>query len=188
MGSVAPNPSTVGKTRLIENVLLVNAVNLLNFVFSVMANVVIPANTQKVDFANYRLLVLYAGYAGFVHFGLLSGLYLYVVGRNLQELDLEVIASIKRALLVLMIVVLPVTVFLFFKVVPESVDRRILFVSVGAWGVLNFITFHNYLYQGTGNFRTFAAVNFSAMAIGIVVVAYFVLTHAMATWNLVVAF
>jgi len=173
---------------LIKNVVLVYAVSLIQFIFSLVTNLVVPMVAGKVDFANYRMLTLYANYAGFFHFGLLNGLYLYTVGKQIEALNWRLVSDIKRVLLILQVVIIPLALFVLPRLLPENVDRVVIIAAIVSWGMANFITFYNYLVQGTGQFHVFAAINIVSQIVGIILVIYFVLTQTAVTRNLIVVF
>src|SRR5262245_33287688 len=96
---------------------MVYGVSAVDVALSLLANVIVPLAASKESFADYRTVLLYAGYAGFSHLGLLSGIYLTVVGKRDDQLDWQLLRTVKtvllatQALLLLLLVVAYATWF-----------------------------------------------------------------------------
>ena len=148
-------------SNLVKNLLLVYGVSFFDLLLSLLVNILIPMIASKTDFANYRKIVLYTSYGGLMHLGLLSGMYLYVVGKSNQEVDWGLLSDIKSVLLGLQIIILPLVCVSFWIVMAQYLDKLIITISVTCWGFANFATFYNYLFQGINRFRVFFFVNLS---------------------------
>jgi O-antigen/teichoic acid export membrane protein len=175
------------QTSFGENVSLVYAVSFADFIFSIVSNLAVPFVATRSEFANYRTLVLYSTYAGLFHFGLLSGFYLYVVGRPRRAIDQDVVAKVRRTLASLLVVVLPIA-FMVLNMVLQHPDTFLIWAIVISWGTINFITLHNYLFLGTNGFRPYAFVNLISRATAILLMGYFVVSRTATTHNLILAF
>ncbi len=176
------------RPNLVKNLLLVYGVSILDFSLSLLVNLLIPMIATKADFSNYRKLVLYASYAGFSHLGLLSGMYIYVVGKNKQELDWDLIAAIKWLLLASQMIVLPLVLAVLWITAPQGLGKLIITSSVVCWGMANLATFYNYLFQGINSFGVFFFVNMSVKVLSVILVCYIALTKTATTSGLVFIF
>ena len=174
--------------NLVKNLLLVYGVSFLDLSLSLLVNILIPMIASKTDFANYRKIVLYTSYGGLMHLGLLSGMYLYVVGKSKQEVDWGLLSEIKSVLLGLQIIILPLVCVSFWLVLAQYLDRLIITISVTCWGLANFATFYNYLFQGINRFRVFFFVNLSVKVLSALLVCFIVLTKTVTTSGLVSTF
>ena len=154
--------------RLLKNVSYAYFVNILQLAFSLLSNLVIPAVASKSAYANYRILVLYAGFAGVLHFGLLNGLYLMVIGRSIEETDWQLLQKLRRALIVLQIGILPISYLILERVLPPQINGFVIVTIVICWGLANWITFHNFYFQGTNQFARFALANSVSFIVGII--------------------
>lgn len=174
--------------NLVKNLLLVYGVSFFDLSLSLLVNILIPMIASKTDFANYRKIVLYTSYGGLMHLGLLSGMYLYVVGKSNQGVDWGLLSDIKSVLLGLQIIILPLVCVSFWIVMAQYLDKLIITISVTCWGFANFATFYNYLFQGINRFRVFFFVNLSVKVLSALLVCFIVLTKTVTTGGLVSTF
>ncbi len=169
-----------GLARSLSSVVLVGVIDLS---FSLAANVFFPRAVPKVEYAAYRLFLLYAAYAGILHFGLLDGLYLRMVGRDVEAVPRELIVRVGRALLVLqaLAALVAIPTLLRLKLPDESVSLPLVLVAmlVGT----NLLTFHTYLLQATNHFVPVARVVGSTRTAGAVAAMLLIVTGlATARW------
>lgn len=188
MRSVSTHPQTSEANPLLKNVGLVYVVALIQFASSLLSNLVVPAVATKADYADYRLVVLYAGYAGLLHFGLLNGFYLEIVGKDIRHIEYRLIRSVRRALVVLQMSVFAVAVVLLVWIHPVDIRREVLLVVILSWGLANWITFYNYLFQSTDQFRQYTVINSASSLVGILLLSAIVLARATQSPNLPLAF
>src|SRR6266576_2703264 len=161
---------------LTRNLLLVYGVSFLDFSLSLLINLLIPIVANKSDFANYRKLVLYANYAGFMHCGLLSGMYIYVVGKSKAELDWNLLVGIKRVLFALQLILLPMVWAALWAVTPRGPGKLVISLTAVCWGLANTATFYNYLFQGINRFSVFFRVNVAVKLLSVLLVCYIALS------------
>jgi len=95
LGTVARDIATVGSGTA------------LAAVFNVLLVFLIPRLVSVEDFGYWRLFLLYAGYAGFVHMGFADGALLRWAGRPLEEFHHEVAPSLKFLLWQHLAVIVP---------------------------------------------------------------------------------
>jgi hypothetical protein len=169
--------------NLAQSLSSVAVVGLIDLTFSLAANIIFPRTVPKVEYASYRLFVLYAGYAGIFHLGLLDGLYLRAVGHEPQAVPSALVRRVGRALLLLQalgaLIVLPI---LFrFQIPDASVALPILLVAIVVG--TNFLTLYTYLLQATNNFVPVARVVGSARTVGaLAAIGFIVAGFATASW------
>lgn len=173
---------------LLKNVGLVYVVALIQFVSSLLSNLVVPVVATKTDYADYRLVVLYSGYAGFLHFGLLNGFYLEIIGKNIGDIKYRLIQTVRRALIVLQVGVFILFAVLLIWLNPINIRREVLLVVILSWGLANWITFYNYLFQSTDHFRQYAVINSVSALVGILLLGAIVFARATQAPNLLLAF
>jgi hypothetical protein len=174
-------------SNIFGSLLLIYGVSVLDVALSLIVNLLVPMTATKAAFADYRKLVLYSSYAGLTHLGLLSGLYLSVVGRTTDRLDWDLLRVTKSTLWLLQ-GVLFCLMAVGLLVFSDSRTLWIGAISVGCWGALNLNTFYNYLFQGTNNFKPFFVVNGVVKVATIVAMAILVLAGAASARNLILAF
>ncbi len=173
---------------LLRNVFYAYLVSGCQLVYSLFANLVIPAVASKSDYANYRILVLYAGFAGVLHFGLLNGLYLKVIGRSVEETNPPLLRKVRATLFALQACLLPISYFVLRRVLTAKIHGFVIFAIVVSWGLANWITFHNYYFQGTNHFGRFALANSISFMAGIIILLVMTLAKSTSALYLEISF
>jgi SAM-dependent methyltransferase len=151
-----------------ENVGLFGGASLSELLVSIAANLLVPLVVAKTTYAGYRTALLYMGYAGLLHFGLLNGFYLDVLGRPLSAISWWRFRSVLRVLLITQVVALPAVGLLLWSYAPLwRFDAMSLLITVVGLGTANAATAYSYLWQGTGVFRPLASSTVGARLIGL---------------------
>jgi hypothetical protein len=156
-------------TELVQSLSSVAVVGAIEIAFSLSANILFPHAVPKEEFAAYRLFLLYSGYAGILHMGLLDGLYLRAVGYKTADVPFAFISRVKLALLGLqLLALLAVFPLLLSLGIPDS-SFGFPLILVGVIAGTNFLTFYTYLLQATNNFGPVARIVGTARAAGALV-------------------
>jgi hypothetical protein len=155
--------------NLYRNLSSVAAVGLIDLSFSIAANIFFPRAVAKEEYAAYRLYVLYAGYAGMLHFGLLDGLYLRIVGRQPQEVSTVLISQVRAALLSLQALILLAVLPMLLRFDLPDASLAMPLALVGTVAATNLLTFYAFLLQATNNFSSVAWAVGTSRVIGAVV-------------------
>ena len=169
------NPSPIG------NIISTYFISGLDLVLLITVTVFIPALASKEDFGNYRLMVLYAGYAGFLHFGVLNGLYLELLGKSIGPNQIRLASAVRRLLLLLQFVTIPLGCLLLLVAVTGPGKKIIVLVVAIAWACNNLTTFHNYFWQATNNFTNYTKVNGASRIIGLIVAGAIIIAGKVST-------
>ena len=157
-----------GGAGLLRNVLQVGAVGAIDIGFSLTSNILFPRTVPKAEFAAYRMFLLYAGYAGIFHFGLLDGLYLRVVGHDAEDVPAELVSRVRRSLWVLQCLAsfAIVPLLLRFRIPDASISLPV--VLVGTIVATNLLTFYTGLLQATNHFSLVARTVAGPRVVGVV--------------------
>lgn len=142
-----------------RSVILSNANYLASLLTALIINLALPLVMVKGQFADVRAFLLFAGYGGLLHFGLLDGFYLSVVGSRLLDLPLGYVRTIRRVVLVLQLAAVGSVVLLCRLVPILQENQRIALPSVLLASMTCYLTIYAYLLQGTGRFWTYVRVN-----------------------------
>lgn len=79
--------------KAVENMSYAIVGQITSMVLSVVLSLMVPKLLGTTEFAYWQLFVLYIGYVGMAHFGLMDGIYLRLGGKTFQELDFNMIGS-----------------------------------------------------------------------------------------------
>lgn len=136
-----------------KGVTIVFFANIINMVFSIITNFILPKYLSIESYGYYKVFQLYANYLGIAHLGFVDGIYLRYGGKNIKTLDpdevLDSAATIRNMQIVLMICALVVSA------VMRSPIAMLLSLSCVP---INMISFYKNLYQATGEFKDYGVV------------------------------
>ena len=176
------NPSPIG------NVISTYLISGLDLALLITTTVFIPALATKEDFGSYRRIVIYAGYAGFLHFGVLNGLYLMLLGKSIGQEQIRLASAVRRLLLLLQVLIVPLGCLLLLCVVNGPNQKIVILAVAIAWVGSNVTTFHNYFWQATNNFGAYVKVNGASRIISLIVVGAIIIYGKVSTVSLAILF
>src|SRR3984957_10049313 len=110
----------VGLLDSAKNIAYTYAVTGLDLLYLATTVLVFPRIAEKTIFAEYRILILYAGYAGFLHLGLLNGFYLESLHSDSLEHKLALLRQTRRYLIRILLAVAPIGVVAFVLLNPSA--------------------------------------------------------------------
>lgn len=140
-----------------KNVVLSIAVQLVSLCVGLLLNLVVPRFISEYQYAYWQGFVLYLGYVGILHFGLLDGLVLRYSQYDYEELDKEKLRSQFASLLVLTggIMIIGITGAMFFS---DAISRKtIIFVALGIV-TRNVFTYSSYTFQITNQINKYSVL------------------------------
>ena len=148
-------PKTLNKNSIKKNVFLSLLVQVISLAVSFILNLIVPKFIPELEYAYWQSFVLYAGYVGVLHFGLLDGLVLRYSQYDYDQLDKPRIRSQFRALLLGNGFITLVSI-LFISIFVGGVNR-LVFILV-ALSVLsrNLFTYTSYIFQITNRINIYA--------------------------------
>lgn len=130
-------------------------IHAISFFATLMIVLVMPKLFSVDDYGYWQVYTLYTGYVGLTHFGFMDGLYLKLLGKNYDELDLKILKShfiTEIIFQTLISVLLCIYIFLTFKS-----ERLIVFLFVAlSIPIINLRTYFQYILQATGRIKQYS--------------------------------
>ena len=143
-----------------KNVIISIIVQTLSLSVGSVLNLILPKFISETQYANWQTYVLYVGYVGILHFGLLDGIVLRYSQYDYDELDKPRIRSQFKILLFITAILSLLSVGIVL-LVSDGVDKYI-FVYV-ALGIItkNLFTYTSYTFQITNRISKYAILTIS---------------------------
>ena len=156
--------------KFATNVIVSIAAQIISLAVSVILNLVVPKLIDQYQYSYWQTYVLYAGYVGVLHFGLLDGLVLRYSRYDYEELDK---ARLRSQFAIMLFFTSAVTVIgaVVSAVIAGGVYRYVaIFVAV-AVVTKNVVTYSSYMFQITNRISKYAVLIIAQrMSYGLVVV------------------
>lgn len=153
----------ISTKKFAANVVVSVIAQIISLAVSFLLNLVIPKFIDEYAYSYWQMYVLYVGYVGVLHFGLLDGLVLRYGAYDYDELDRARIRSQFKFLL-FTTAALALLMAAFSVIVLRDVDRTV-FVLVAAGIVLkNLSTYNSYIFQITNRINQYAIVTIAQRA------------------------
>ena len=146
-----------------KNVMLSISVQVVSLMVSTILNLVVPKFIPELQFAHWQTYVLYVGYVGVLHFGLLDGIVLRYSQYDYDELDKPRIRSQFKLLLLLNTVMSLITVGITFAIAKGVMRYIFLYIAIGII-TTNLFTYTSYSFQITNRIREYAILVISQRA------------------------
>jgi len=123
---------------------------------SIIMSMIIPKLMGVEQFGFWQLFIFYTQYAGFVHIGLLDGLYLKEGGKDYNKLDFKLLGiELKVMILWVTFTMIPFVVSSFFN--QDHNRAFVIFSSAIFVVVFNIIGYLSYILQCTNRIKAFSA-------------------------------
>lgn len=124
---------------------------------SLLIGVIVPKFIDEYQYAYWQIYILYVGYVGILHFGILDGLVLRCSQYDYDELNKPVIRS--QFLILLLIDILVALVFVLVSTIASrGINKQVvLFVAIGII-TKNIFTYSSYLLQITNRIKKYAGL------------------------------
>lgn len=151
--------SITGK-RFASNVILSIIAQLISLVVSFVLTLIVPRFIDEYQYAYWQSYVLYVGYVGVLHFGLLDGLVLRYSKYDYEELDK---ARLRSQFAILLIFTSTVTVLMgAVSLLALGGQNKLIFTFV-AIGIVtkNLVTYGSYLLQITNRINKYVIMTIS---------------------------
>lgn len=161
--------------KFATNVILSIAAQIISLMVSFVLTLIVPKFIDEYQYAYWQIYVLYVGYVGVLHFGLLDGLVLRYSKYDYEELDKKRVLSQLRVLLAFTSVISAAAVIVAFAAVGG--ESKII-ISLVAIGVItkNLVTYGSYMFQITNRISKYVFMIISQrLAYGLIVIMLLVL-------------
>lgn len=137
-----------------KGIVAILGANILNLVFQVLTNLLLPKYISVGCYAEIKTFQMYVSYSGVLHFGYVDGMYIKYGGRCMGEIDQNEL-RLDVSTLALFQVVLTAILF----VVSLGMRSWTMTASAVAIFFLNMIDCHKLLFQATGEFARYARIS-----------------------------
>ncbi len=183
-------PEAPPRRRTLEpasNIAFTYASTGLDLLYLATTVLVFPRIADKAMFAEYRILILYGGYAGFLHFGILNGFYQESLHNHASAYKRALYRKARRLLLGVLLVAAPLCALVFSLVNPTASATTVA-ALLASWFLLNAQTLNNYATQTQGRFDRFFAYNCAGRCVGIAFVCLIAFSRSITTATLDISF
>ena len=141
------------ESGLIRGMFYVLIANIINMVFNLITNFILPKYLSIDSYAAIKTYQLYISYIGALHLGFIDGMYLRYGGKRLSSIKKEELSNNLGTLRIFQIVM--ATVFIIISLLLNN--RVLLFFSL-AIVPLNMANYFTSLYQATGEFNRYGRI------------------------------
>ena len=156
--------------KFATNVIISIAVQIISLAVSVILNLVVPKLIDEYQYAYWQVYVLYVGYVGILHFGLLDGLVLRYSKYDYEELDRERLRSQFKILLIFTSVITLAMATVSAFALGGAYKYIFILVAVGVV-TKNLVTYNSYMFQITNRISKYAVLTIAQrVAYGLVTV------------------
>lgn len=136
-----------------KGVMIVFLANIINMIFSIVTNFILPKYLSIESYGYYKTFQLYINYLGITHLGFVDGIYLKYGGQKIEDIDFNEIltstATIRNMQIVLTLFALVIGIYL----------QNPIFILLALSCVpINMISFYKNLYQATGEFKDYGII------------------------------
>lgn len=139
------------RTNLKQGIALIFAANVINSVFSLLVNFLLPKYLTIDAYAQIKTFLMYSSYVGILHLGYSDGIYLRYGGKSLSSKNLSEVMTDIQTMRVFQLVVSSAAL-----VLSLVLHDWILVASVLTIMPINMANFYRYLLQATGEFESYS--------------------------------
>ncbi len=160
------------QVKLTKNIVISITAQLVSLLVGFVINLIVPKFIGEYDYAHWQSYVLYVGYVGIMHFGLLDGIVLKYSQYDYDEIDKARLRSQFKVLLVLNSIISIVSIFLLSIILDFPFKLVFIFVAIGIT-TKNIVTYSSYTFQITNRINKYAILTISHKGFyGLLVVAF----------------
>lgn len=152
-----PTSNKISFRQVKRNVVLSITVQIISLGVSFILNLILPKYIDEANYALWQSFLLYSGYVGILHFGLLDGIVLRYSQYDYEELDKARISSQFRLMLSALSVFCLTGIIVSSCVSNTQTSNVILFVAITIL-TKNLFTYNSYLLQLTNRINNYATV------------------------------
>jgi len=165
----------INHQTIAKNVTASILVQLVSLCVGFLVNIFIPKGIDEYQYAYWQSFVLYLGYVGVLHFGLLDGIVLRYAQYDYEDLNRQTFHTLFLSLLGMTSVIAAVAIGVAALFLTGVVRLTVVLVALGIIG-RNVFTYNSYLFQITNRIREYAKlIAVQRLTYGISVVVLLVL-------------
>lgn len=138
-----------------NNIVRIFSANFLNAISGILIGFIVPAVLSLDSYAYVKTYALYISYIGFLHFGFVDGMYIKYGGKDIEEIDKGILKYEHNIFMFIQIII--TVIFIVISIISKN-----LIVSLMALSIIpiNTVSFHKLFFQSTGQFKSFANINY----------------------------
>lgn len=157
--------------KFAQNVAISLAVQIISLIVSFVLQLIVPKFIDDYQYAYWQMYILYVGYVGVLHFGLLDGLVLRYSKYDYEELDKARLRSQFQILLIFTSAITLITALVSALALGGVYRYIVIFVAVGIISK-NVVTYSSYMLQITNRISKYAVLIIAQKVVyGLIVVA-----------------
>ena len=139
--------------RLRKGIFAIFMANILNLIFNLLTNFLLPKYLSVDSYAAIKTFQLYTMYIGIFALGYSDGMYLRYGGKELKEIDTKELKSGMYSFRIMMIIqsVILIPIAIFYK-------NKVVIAFVLTIFTMNMISYFKNLYQAVGEFKTYGKI------------------------------
>lgn len=143
--------------KFTANVVISLTVQAVSLAVGFLLNLIVPKFIGEDQYAYWQMYLLYVGYVGVLHFGLLDGIVLRYSQYDYEELDKETVRSQFKILFVFTTILAVAAIFAAFAFTRAESRYIVAFVGLGIVSK-NIHTYNSYSFQITNRINKYAAI------------------------------
>lgn len=140
-----------------RNIVVTVSAHILSMLVGLLLSLVVPKFITIEQYAYWQTFILYIGFAGIFHFGLLDGLMLRYSQYDVDALDKKLIRSQFKWMLVILTAISFIGIIIAFCIADTTNRNIILLLAIGVISK-NLFTYNSYLLQLTNRIQNYAEV------------------------------
>lgn len=145
------------KKQIAKNIGLSVSAQAVSFAVSLLTGLVVPKFIDEFQYAHWQAYILYVGYVGILHFGIIDGLVLRYARYDYDQLDRKAVRS-QFHILLLLDTIIAVFVGAIFQLTSTGYMKEVsLYVAIGIV-TKNLFTYSSYQLQMTNRIKHYAGV------------------------------
>ena len=164
-------PKKITAKKFTSNVIISLSVQVISLAVGFILNLIVPKFIDEYQYSYWQTYLLYVGYVGVLHFGLLDGLVLRYSQYDYDELDKERVRSQFKLLLGFTTILMAIAIVVALIFTKAEARFIVVFVAIGIISK-NIHTYNSYSFQITNRINKYAIVVIAQrLTYGVVVVA-----------------
>lgn len=143
-------------TYILKNIWYSLSANFITLAISIILTLFVPKLIGIEEYGYYQLYLFYGTFIGFLHFGIIDGIYLTIGGKEYEELDKQSIGSQYWYIIFLNIILSVFVVLITLKIENNDMKRFVIFATCISSITTNGKTLLLFVLQGTNKIKEYA--------------------------------
>lgn len=143
-------------SNFVQNLFYAFGAQFISLVLSVLMSLVVPKILGIEDYSFWQLFIFYCGYSGFLHFGLIDGIYLKYGGKRYDTLDFSLIGSQFFLTLCFQLFIATIIVFTVRNYGFETERLYVIYGTLAYMIIYNASAFLGYIFQAVNETKKYS--------------------------------